>query len=58
MTQLGRELGMVVVAEGVETHEQLVASEVAGVGASQGFLHARPMSEDDLLNWMCARKQS
>lgn len=58
MAQLGRELGMVVVAEGVETLEQLVACEVAGADACQGFLHARPMSEDNLLLWMHARKQS
>lgn len=37
MTQLGRELGMIVVAEGVETHEQLIACEVAGTDATQGF---------------------
>ena len=58
MAQLGRELGMIVVAEGVETLEQLVACEVAGADACQGFLHARPMSEDDLLIWMHARKKS
>jgi diguanylate cyclase (GGDEF)-like protein len=58
MTQLGRELGMIVVAEGVETAEQLVACEVAGADACQGFLHARPMSEDDLLLWMHARNKS
>ena len=59
MAQLGRELGMVVVAEGVETPEQLLAcAVVAGVDACQGFLHAQPMSEGDLLSWMNARKQS
>jgi EAL domain-containing protein (putative c-di-GMP-specific phosphodiesterase class I) len=59
MAQLGRELGMIVVAEGVETPEQLLAcAVVAGVDACQGFLHAQPMTEDDLLTWMNARKQS
>ncbi len=58
MTQFGRELGMVVVAEGVETHEQLVACKVAGADACQGFLQARPMSEDKLIRWMHAMKQS
>jgi len=56
MTQLGRELGMIVVAEGVETPEQVLACEVAGTDATQGFFHARPMSEDDLLLWMETRK--
>ena len=56
MTQLGRELGMIVVAEGVETSEQVLACEVAGADATQGFFHARPMSEDHLLQWMEAGK--
>lgn len=55
--QLGRELGMVVVAEGVENQEQLVACEVAGFDATQGFVHARPMPESDLIAWMQMRNQ-
>jgi diguanylate cyclase (GGDEF)-like protein len=55
MTQLGRELGMTVVAEGVETIEQLNALAKAGVDACQGFHHARPMAEDMLLQWMKQR---
>jgi diguanylate cyclase (GGDEF)-like protein len=55
MTQLARELGITVVAEGVETSEQQVACEVAGVHATQGFIHARPMSEESLLRWMETR---
>jgi diguanylate cyclase (GGDEF)-like protein len=51
MTRLGRELGMTVVAEGVETREQLLALAEAGVDASQGFYHARPMPERALLTW-------
>lgn len=57
MTQLGRELGMIVIAEGIENQEQLVACEVTGVDATQGFLHAHPMPEDDLIAWMPMRKQ-
>jgi diguanylate cyclase (GGDEF)-like protein len=55
MTQLARELGMAVVAEGVETREQLAALAEAGVDASQGFYHARPMPEHALLKWMNQR---
>ncbi|EXI72876.1 MAG: RNase II stability modulator [Candidatus Accumulibacter sp. SK-11] len=47
---------MVVVAEGVETAEQLAACEAAQVDATQGFLHARPMSEEALLLWMRTRR--
>ncbi|EXI67144.1 MAG: Cyclic di-GMP phosphodiesterase Gmr [Candidatus Accumulibacter adjunctus] len=56
ITRLAGELGMVVVAEGVETAAQLAACEAARVDATQGFLHAKPMSEDALSQWMETRK--
>lgn len=52
MTQLGRELGMTIVAEGVETREQHQALVEVGVDAVQGFLHARPMGADALIGWL------
>jgi diguanylate cyclase (GGDEF)-like protein len=52
MTQLGRELGMTIVAEGVETREQHDALIDVGVDAVQGFLHARPMDADPLVDWL------
>jgi diguanylate cyclase (GGDEF)-like protein len=52
MTQLGRELGMTIVAEGVETREQHQALVEVGVDAVQGFLHARPMGADALIDWL------
>jgi diguanylate cyclase (GGDEF)-like protein len=57
MTLLARDLGMVVVAEGVENPEQLAACEAAGVDATQGFFNACPMSEAALLQWMKSREQ-
>jgi len=54
-TRMGRELGMVVVAEGVETDAQRQCLEEAGVDALQGFALARPMPEDLLLNWLKQR---
>jgi diguanylate cyclase (GGDEF)-like protein len=57
MTQLARDLGMIVVAEGVETREQLDACATAGVDATQGFFNACPMSEGTLLQWMKSGKQ-
>lgn len=56
MTQLGRELGMTIVAEGVETIEQHQALVDVGVDAVQGFLHARPMPADALIGWLQGRK--
>ncbi|HRK39584.1 MAG TPA: EAL domain-containing protein [Burkholderiaceae bacterium] len=52
MTDLAHFLGLVVVAEGVETEAQLRACEDAGLEATQGYLHARPMPENQLVNWL------
>lgn len=56
LSQLARDLGLTVVAEGVETNEQLIACEVAGTHATQGFFHSPPLPEEELLTWMKARK--
>ena len=52
VAQLGRELGMTVVAEGVETALQSDTLQAAGVDATQGFLNARPMSDSDVAMWL------
>jgi EAL domain-containing protein (putative c-di-GMP-specific phosphodiesterase class I) len=39
------------VAEGVETHEQAVWLRAAGCSMMQGFLFARPMGFEQLLEW-------
>ncbi|MDX6365234.1 MAG: hypothetical protein QOK30_310 [Nocardioidaceae bacterium] len=43
---LGRGLGMTVIAEGVETENQLAALRVLGCHQAQGFLFARPAEPD------------
>ena len=40
-------LGLRVVAEGVETAQQLARVRIAGCDAAQGFFLARPMTLDD-----------
>ena len=55
ITQLGRELGMTIVAEGVETWEQHRALVDVGVDAVQGFLHARPMEAETFQDWLRER---
>ena len=47
--RLGSRLGVETVAEGVETPEQLTAVRAFGAQFAQGFLFARPMSPDDLI---------
>lgn len=52
MTHLGQELGMTVVAEGVETEDQRSSLVLAGVNAVQGYLYAPAMPGDTLIAWM------
>ncbi|WMC11822.1 EAL domain-containing protein [Oceanimonas pelagia] len=49
---LARELNMTVVAEGVETEAQRDQLQRLGCPAFQGFLMARPMPEQALLEWL------
>jgi diguanylate cyclase (GGDEF)-like protein/PAS domain S-box-containing protein len=43
IVQLGRSLGMVTVAEGVEVHEQRTALQEIGCDLAQGYYFARPL---------------
>jgi diguanylate cyclase (GGDEF)-like protein len=53
---LGRELELDVVAEGVETSEQLERLKEWGCPEVQGFLFARPMSPEELVRFLAARE--
>jgi diguanylate cyclase len=48
MLRLARELGLYVVAEGIETPEQLTHLRTADASHGQGFHLARPMPAADL----------
>jgi EAL domain-containing protein (putative c-di-GMP-specific phosphodiesterase class I)/CheY-like chemotaxis protein len=50
--EIGHELGMKVVAEGVETEAQLDFLRVNGCDIAQGYFFSRPLPVDDLLNWL------
>lgn len=58
VTQLGRDLGMTVVAEGCENTQQRDALLDIGVDAIQGFLFAQPMPGEQLLSWIQQRNET
>ena len=47
-TGLGHDLGMFVVAEGIETTEQLARTIAVGCDVGQGYLLSRPLRPDDV----------
>lgn len=58
IARLGEDLGMLVVAEGVENQDQVDTLREAGVHIIQGYIHAHPMAEDMLLTWLMNRNNT
>lgn len=50
--QLGRNLGLSVIAEGVEDERQAATLSALGCHLGQGYLFARPMTVDRLTEWL------
>ncbi|GGC62330.1 EAL domain-containing response regulator [Undibacterium terreum] len=50
--EIGHELGMKIVAEGVETKEQLEFLRINGCDIAQGYYFSRPVPAIVLLDWM------
>jgi diguanylate cyclase (GGDEF)-like protein len=55
---LGHNLGLTVVGEGVETNDVLSCLHSACCDVAQGFLLARPMPAQDLARWLKARSRT
>ena len=53
--RLGTELGVRVIAEGIEDEETLTRLHGMGCGYAQGFLLGRPMPEADFVAWLARR---
>ena len=51
LTKLFHDMNLVVIAEGIETNEEVQALEELGIDRIQGFALARPMPTDTLLNF-------
>jgi diguanylate cyclase (GGDEF)-like protein len=54
--ELGHNLGMTVVAEGVEVNAHAQALQELGCDIAQGYHYARPMPADQLDEWLLARR--
>jgi EAL domain-containing protein (putative c-di-GMP-specific phosphodiesterase class I)/CheY-like chemotaxis protein len=50
--EIGHELGMKVIGEGVETQEQFDFLRANHCDAVQGYLFSRPLAAKDLVNWL------
>jgi len=55
---LGQNLGLEVVAEGVETSEAWDELARLGCGTAQGYLLSRPVPPDDLRRWLEGRAET
>ena len=56
IVRMAHAVDMTVVAEGVETDEQLATLRRLGCGRAQGFLFAAPMTAPDLAAYLAARR--
>jgi diguanylate cyclase (GGDEF)-like protein len=56
IVELGHNLGLSVVAEGVETTDVLATLQALGCDGAQGYLFARPMPLEQLLGWLDAAR--
>lgn len=54
--EIGKQLGMVTVGEGVETAEELAALQEVGCHVAQGYFIARPLSEEAFIKY-CREQQ-
>ena len=52
---LGRNLGLAVVAEGVETEDAFTQLRKLGCDEAQGFLMSRPIPAEAFTAWLAAR---
>jgi len=58
IVSLGHKLNLRLVAEGVETAEQLKFLEARGCHSAQGFLLSRPLPEDEFSKWLLAYRET
>jgi diguanylate cyclase (GGDEF)-like protein len=57
MVNLGKDLGLTVIAEGVETKEQMEDLKSLSIDGIQGYYYARPMDDKALSTWLTERER-
>jgi len=55
---MGKSLGQMVIAEGIETEDQLAALKQLGCDEGQGFHFSRPLPPDDFATYLAAARAS
>lgn len=55
LVQMGKDLGMTIIAEGVETKEQMESLRELSVDGIQGYYYAKPMDVEALSSWLTDR---
>jgi EAL domain-containing protein (putative c-di-GMP-specific phosphodiesterase class I) len=55
IVQLSQSLNIKVIAEGVETEHQADTLMSFGCHLAQGYLYARPLTKEDLRNWLASK---
>jgi EAL domain-containing protein (putative c-di-GMP-specific phosphodiesterase class I) len=53
--ELGRNLNLTVIAEGIEEEDQAQTLLRMGCHEGQGYLYAKPMTSQQLIEWIQAR---
>jgi sensor c-di-GMP phosphodiesterase-like protein len=54
--EMGHELGMHVIAEGVETKDQLDFLHLKGCDSAQGYFFSRPLPANEMVVWLHAHR--
>jgi EAL domain-containing protein (putative c-di-GMP-specific phosphodiesterase class I) len=58
MVTLGRELGLPIIAEGIESEQQLLSARALGIGLGQGYLFSQPLPPAAMARWLASFRNS
>ena len=57
LTELGRRLGVQIVAEGIETQEQIAFLKRVRCDMVQGYFYSRPLPAEEFWEWLEKRRE-